>query len=186
MRFRSFTQATLSGVAQVIFCERALAGLLLLVAVAVLSPWAALGALAGAALATAVRLPAEDAREDWQIGLAGFNAAIVGMFWAGPLARLGAAATLFPIALLGCLAIENVLRPHFRRFGLPMLGTPALFVGWVSDWTFRAFGDSLWLHPGTLPLGDWSLPLAAMSLALAVATKSIAAALTVGSIAVIA
>jgi NAD-dependent deacetylase len=186
MRFSSFTQATLSGVAQVIFCERASAGLFLLVAVAVLSPWAALGALSGAALATAVRLPAEDGRGDWQIGLAGFNAAIVGMFWAGPLARLGAAATLFPIALLGCLAVENALRPHFRRFGTPMLGTPALLVGWAFDWIFRVFGDSLWLHPGTLPLGDWSLPLATVSLVLAIATKSVAAAATVGSIAVIA
>jgi NAD-dependent deacetylase len=186
MRFSAFAQATLSGVAQVIFCERALAGVFLLVAVSALSPWTAFGALAGAAVATLVRLPAEGARGDWHLGLAGFNAAIVGMFWAGALARMGASATLFPVALLGCLALEDLLRPHFRRLGMPMLGTPALLVGWLSDWTFRAFGDSLWVHPGTLPIGDWSLPLAVVCLGAAVATRSLVAAVTVGAIAAIA
>ncbi|HEX2113311.1 MAG TPA: urea transporter [Alphaproteobacteria bacterium] len=186
MRFSAFVRATLAGVAQVVFCERALAGSFLLVAAAVLSPSAAFGALAGAALATALRLPGEGERADWQLGLAGFNAAIVGMFWAGPLARLEASATLFPVALLGCLTVENVLRPHFRRLGLPMLGAPALLVGWMSDWTFRAFGDSLWVHPGTLPFGDWSLPLAVACLGMAVATRSLLAAVTVGAIAIIA
>jgi NAD-dependent deacetylase len=186
MGSRAYIEATLTGVAQVIFRDRAIAGACVLGAIAVLAPWAAVGALGGAALATLLRRPVEDAREEWLLGLTGFNAAIVGMLWGGPLARLGAAATLLPVAILGCLAIETRLRPHFRRFGLPMLGTPALLVGWVSDWTFRAFGDSLWLHPGTLPLGDWSLPVAVACLGLAVATASIAAAITVGSIASIA
>jgi NAD-dependent SIR2 family protein deacetylase len=186
MRSSDLIRATLSGVAQVIFCESALAGLFLLAAVAVLSPAAAFGALAGAALATLMRLPCEGDRADWQLGLMSFNAAIVGMFWAGPLARLEASATLFPVALLGCLAVETALRPHFRRSGLPMLGAPALLVGWMSDWAFRAFGDSLWVHPGTLPLGGWSLPLAVIGLGAAVATRSLFAAVTVGVIAVIA
>jgi NAD-dependent SIR2 family protein deacetylase len=186
MGSKAYIAATLSGVAQMVFCEGALPGLFVLAAVAALAPWTALAALGGAALATLVAASAKDGREDWRLGLAGFNAAIVGMFWGGPLARLGATASLYPIALLGCIAVEALLRPHFRRFGMPMLGTPALLIGWVSDWTFRAFGDSLWPQPGTLPLGDWSLPLAIASIALAISMRSVAAAVTVGAAASIA
>lgn len=186
MRFRAHIAATLSGVAQVIFCEGVTAGLFVLTAVAVLAPWAAVGTLGGAALATLLRDPAEGERDEWRLGLGSFNAAIVGMFWGGPLARLDSTATLLPLALLGCVAIEGVLRPYFRRVGLPMLGTPALLVGYLSDWTFRAFGSSLWIHPGTLPLGEWSLPLAILCLGCAIATKSPSAAVVVGAMASIA
>lgn len=186
MGFKAYIEAILRAVAQVIFCERATAGLLVLAAVAALAPWTAAGALGGAAAGTLMGSAGDDRGDDWRLGLAGFNAAIVGMLWGGPLARLGAAASLFVVALLGCIALENLLRPYFRRLGAPMLGTPALLIGWISDWTFRVFGDSLWIQPGVMPLGEWSLPLAIICIGLAVATKSPAAAVVVAALAAIA
>jgi NAD-dependent deacetylase len=104
------------------------------------------------------------------------------MLWGGPLARQDLTVSLFPLAILGCIALENALRPVFRRVGLPMLGTPALIIGWASHWVFRVFGDSLWWHPGTLPFGDWWIALAVLLVVGAIMTVSLAASVAVAAI----
>lgn len=173
MRFRSWIEAGLRGVGQIVFCGHPVAGLLVLAAVVALAPWSAAGMVAGVAFGTVVgRIAGGGDTPEWRLGLAGFNPGIVGLIWGGPLARGDATATLLPLALLGCVVLEPIARRALGRLGLPALGAAALLIGWASHWTFRAFLDSLWFHPGALPLGEGSLPLAAGLLAVAIATAS--------------
>ena len=52
--YSHWTRAILNGIAQTVFCDTPLAGAMALTAFALISPWAAVGGIIGAALGTAV------------------------------------------------------------------------------------------------------------------------------------
>lgn len=185
MRFEimSWPGPFLRGAGQIIFCGNAAAGVLVVFGIAMLAPWTALGLLLGVATGTALgRIDASLPAAAWRDGLAGFNPGIVGMLWAGPLARADATATLLPLALLSVVALDSCLRAWFGRARFPQLAASALLVGWASDWTFRALGDSLWSGPAALlPSGDVSLALGVAALIGAIGIVSVPAALVTAS-----
>jgi len=115
-------RAVLLSLAQVAFTNTPLQGLLILLAIALLSPWSALGALIGALLSAMIGPRLGQSLEDLNSGLGGYNSAILGILWGGALAQGGAPALLFPLALLACLAVQTRSEEHTSelqsRFGI--------------------------------------------------------------------
>jgi len=160
---------TLAGIAQIAFCERALAGGLILAAVATLSPAAALGALAGA-LAGTVLAPA---LHTWNAperaaGLPGANPAIVGILWAELAWPAGwPYAGWVALALLpACLVLERVLKPVLAGAGLPLLSAPAVLAGFALAAAHAVLDLPLWQVPYGVLEAPWrALPAAVLVLA---------------------
>jgi urea transporter/NAD-dependent SIR2 family protein deacetylase len=117
--------ALLRGCAQLAFCDGPLRGLLVLVGIALIAPFSALGVLLGAAFGTLVgRFAPAYRRDEWACGLASFNPAIVGLLWGGFLAS-GEVHIAF---LLPLLALSMLLDVAFRQL-LARLQLPALSIG---------------------------------------------------------
>src|SRR5512147_1710332 len=105
--FSFWARATLNGVAQTVFCDTPLAGALTLTALALISPWGALGGLIGAALGAATALQLRGwKRFEIELGLAGVNLSILGAFLAYSITSGGLPPTLAAMAVLACIAIE--------------------------------------------------------------------------------
>jgi NAD-dependent deacetylase len=129
---REIGSAAAVGYGQVLFCESAAGGILLLLGTLLLAPRAALAGalacLAATGLARALRYPAPE----WRRGLYGYTAALAGIFWgvlfapdARAWAALGLAAALAPpVTRLA----HRLLTPH----DLPPLAGPALVFAWLA------------------------------------------------------
>ena len=144
-RWLDYATAWLRGIAQLAFLDAPLQGGLLLTAIALLSPWSAIGTALGAAVAIVFgpHFFDQDERE-WAAGLGAYDSALVGLAWAGVLARGGGPSLLFILALLACLALRAPLRRWAARLALPLLGLPALLTVWISLGVFVVLGADFW------------------------------------------
>lgn len=181
-----FARVVLRSLAQIAFADQARAGLLILAAIALLSPWGALGALFAAVLGTtAGLLPRACPRQEWLSGVTGYNGAIIGILWGGFPAsgefRLGL--LLFAVAL--CLALETGLRRVFRCFGLPILSLPAVLAAIGASLLLAPQGTWLWIQPGQAPFGIWGMVAALFCVLAAAMTKSVAACLQAAGLTVV-
>jgi dienelactone hydrolase/NAD-dependent SIR2 family protein deacetylase len=173
-----FARVVLRGLAQIAFADQACAGLLILAATALLSPWGALGALFAAVLGTAAgRLPGACPRQEWLSGVTGYNSAIIGILWGGFPAAGGLRLALLLFALALCLALETGLRRLFRRFGLPILSLPAVLAAVGASLLLAPQGTWLWIQPAETPFGLWGLVAALVCVLAAATTKSMAGCL---------
>lgn len=179
--FNRWSRAILNGVAQTVFCDTPVAGILALTALALISPWGAIGGLFGAALGTAVSVHLRTLnRVEIEMGLAGVNLSILGAFLAYTAATGALPPALAVIAALACVAIEQVARPLLNRIGLPVLSLPATLTALLTTAALVALGHGAAVAPPALPLGEPGLYLALALFVAAMATKSLfAAALTV-------
>jgi NAD-dependent deacetylase len=176
--FGRWLRVILRGLAQVAFADSAWAGLLVLAGTAVVAPWSALGALTGAVVGTvAGRFHGSFNGPEWELGLGGPNPAIVGILWGGALAGDTVAVALFALALLGCIGLEQVMRPLLARIHLPVLSAPAMVVTFLVVSVYGVFGGSFWHDPGLLPFGEGGVAVAILLIVAAMATKSPAATL---------
>lgn len=169
----------LKGVGQIAFCDRALQGGLLLAAIAWLSPYAAAWALGGAALGTALgRWLGLRPDKEWREGLSGVNAAIAGLFaawlFADDLAGIAAGLAL----VLATLAIDRVVRPPFRRIGLPDLSLAAVLAVFGAFAIHAALGLPFWPVKPLPPLTVWLLAPSAILIVAALWLRSSRGALT--------
>ncbi len=161
---RHWVGVTLAGVAQIAFCDRPAIGALFLLAMATLSPAAALGALAGAALGTAAAYVFHTwSAVEKKAGLPGPNLAIVGIVAGAIIARQGPAAVPMALAAFGaCLLLERILRKPLARVGLPLLSLPAVLTGYLASAAYALLGSELW-GQGYILIAD---PLAVLPLIL--------------------
>lgn len=126
-------RALLRGVSQIFFVRNALAGGVILVALA-LSAWyiAALVAL-GVVVQTAGAVLVRRDTSEIDDGLMGYNGALVGGVLALDLGPTGAAVLLTVLGALVCIPIHEIVRrvfaaPGLRRFGLPVATAPFCIV----------------------------------------------------------
>jgi urea transporter len=139
--WQEHVRAWLNALAQVAFLDKPVQGALLLAAVGMLSPWSAVGAGLGAAIAVlAGRRLFDQSAAEWASGLGGYDGALVGLAWSGVLARGGGASALFPLAVLACLALRPPIWRLAGKWQLPVLGTPALITVWISVYVFTGHG----------------------------------------------
>lgn len=68
--------------AQLAFLDRQTAGLLIFLAIALMSVWSAFAAMVGVLINNSLCLVIKDYNmQEWRLGIAGYNGAIVGMYW---------------------------------------------------------------------------------------------------------
>lgn len=152
--FSLFAQTLFRGLAQLAFCGRPLAGALILAGLALISPWSAAGALAGAAFGTAIGIFGwVYTRAEWQSGLAGFNTAIIGILWGGFFADGAFDVPLFVTVLSLCVGLEFVLRRSLAFVSLPVLAMPAAVTAMMVSWVLAAPGTWFWIEAPASPLG---------------------------------
>lgn len=171
-------QAWLKALAQVAFLDTPLQGALLFAAIAMLSPWSAVGAGLGTALAVLLgrRVFAQTAQE-WAAGLGAYDGALVGLAWAGVLSRGGGPALLFPLAVLGCLALRRPLCRLALQWHLPVLGLSSLLTVWISLYAFSVLGADFWAFAKTPAPGLPEYAGAILVVAVAMASKHLKATL---------
>ncbi len=168
----------LRGVAQVVFAEQIGAGVLVLAAAALVSPWAALGALSGTLFGSLMgALLPTYTRAEWLIGLSGFNCAIIGLVWSAFVAvgewRLPALAA----TLVLCLGLEWALRRLLHRWDLPPLAMPAVLALSLVAGVYLLAERPFWLPSPAPPFGTLGIALAVCCVIAAMVLQSRLAAL---------
>lgn len=140
-----FADATLRGVAQVIFVNNAYTGLLCLLGIALASPAQMGAALLCTALGTATGLLLKADRDDLQGGLYGYNGCLIAL--AVPL-FLGHGALTWALALVATALSSVLMRALLahKPFGLPALTAPFVLCTWAAVWAVRAIAPA---DPGT-------------------------------------
>ena len=188
---KSWLRAGSKGLGQVAFCDYWLAGLLILAALAVVSPLhavaGAIGAAAGTGASRVLRLRTVD---DWREGLAGANPAIVGIIWAGLFEPDLAGFAILAGSLAVCILLDGVAARAFARLGLPPLASAAMVTVYLLYLAHVALGQKFWppLPPFPGMTLELSVVLAIVCVALAiksframVVTTALTAAAALGS-----
>ena len=125
--------------AQLAFLDRQSSGLLIVLAIALVSVWAAFAALLGVLINNSLSLLIKDYTvQEWRLGIAGYNGAIVGMYWGDSILSIKGLC-LFLVTLLVCLLIECRLRALLIPKQLPILSLPAIASIWVIVLTISLF-----------------------------------------------
>ena len=161
---------------QILFCESPMGGMLILLGLLPLTPRGAVLSVVACATATLVARVQRFPRPEWDRGLYGYAAALVGLFWG----------VLFSPTLwmLGTLILAAAASPYLTQLahrlltprGIPALALPALLPVAVAAPFLPAVGSTAPLHPG-VELASWLLTL----LGLACASWMLVAAALVGA-----
>ena len=148
---RRFARATLVAYSQILFSGRPLAGLLFLAASFCADPFVGIVGLTAVAAANLTALWVWHDRIRWELGLAGYNAVLLGLALGYYLPH-GRLVFLLAIASgsVSALATEWLNR-RFSSYSLPVLGLPFLFFAWVVI-AFAGSGHPLAHHARV----DWA------------------------------
>jgi len=112
--------------AQLAFLDRQSSGLLIFVAIALVSVWSAFAAIVAVLISNSLSPLIKDYTvQEWRLGIAGYNGAIVGMYWGDSILSIKGLC-LFLITLLVCLFFEFRLRAILIPRQLPVLSLPAM------------------------------------------------------------
>jgi NAD-dependent deacetylase len=184
--FEYILKSTLNGLGQIVFSDRPVAGLLVLVGFLSIEPWAAVGALAGALLgALASSVLKTWNRVETGLGLAGANLAIVGASFA-----FVAPEALRPLtvltAVIVCLGVEAGGRRTLQPLGLPILSMPAVAALLLLTGLHGAFKQPFWGHAAGLAAEPIMIAAPILLFACATAVKSLRAAALAAVLAAIA
>ncbi len=181
--FSTYARSILNAIAQSAFCDRPLAGFLVLAGFASVSPIAAagvlIGAIAGTLLADFLR---NWSRAEIEAGVAGVNLAILGAFLGLSIGGTAWHPMLALLAVAACLAIEQVLRRLLGRLDLPILSLPAVVSVLLVVATLGGANASFWPERLMLLSDGIGLAPAIVLFAAAMATKSIRAAALTGAL----
>jgi len=171
INFKSLLSALFRGISQIVFAENAIIGLLLLISISLISPYAAIGALIGASFGTLLsRFIIVEFRPLWQYGFFGYNPAIVGLFWGGVLSSQPfSIASLVLLAIIATVALDGLIRRILLRINLEPLALSSLIITWSSVWIFHVFQVNFWQHQLFLPFGQIGLIIAITMIALLLA-----------------
>ncbi|MEH6824979.1 MAG: urea transporter [Motiliproteus sp.] len=169
---------SLRGLAQLAFADRAWAGALVLTGIALISPWAAVGAVTGVLCGTLAgyALPTYT-RADWRIGLSGFNSAIIGLVWGGFFANNEWKLAGLTLTLMLCVTLEWLLRKLLARWDLPMLSMPAMVALSLTLLAYLLADQPFWPPQPPLPFGSTGIVVAVLCVIAAMTSQSVIATL---------
>lgn len=163
MSTRAWGSGVFAGLAQVLFSSRAATGLLVLAAVALVTPLSAVTALIGAMAASAFASTARWNPSLFGTGLFGVNGALLGLVWPALFDVTSIGFWLLVPAAIVTTWLQGGLLPWLSRRDLPALGVPFLVVTWTAS-IARALLDGRSLHPEVPPLiqgplAGWNDPI---------------------------
>lgn len=173
---KSWLKAGSKGLGQVAFCDYWQAGLLVLAALAVVSPLHAVAAVLGTAAGTvASRLLKLRTLDDWREGLAGANPAIVAIFWASLFQANLTGLAILAGALAGCILLDALAARSFDRLGLPPLAAAAMATVYLLYAGHAALGIRFWPPLPPFPSFTYETVLVIALVVAALAVKSLRA-----------
>lgn len=135
------------GLGQLGFADSVTAAMFIVAGIACFSYKAAVMAVVATLLATLVnRLTQLYSASEWEIGLSGYNSAVVGILWGGMLdpERLHLL-VYFPLSIALCIFLEYGSRKFLHRYYLPVLTAPAVLTVWITAAVFSLFNLKFWL-----------------------------------------
>lgn len=135
-----FWRAVLSGASQVLYCNSTTTGGWLLLAVALLEPTAALAALLGLLVATAMAHTLRWNQSLLAHGLFGYNGAMVGLAWPALFPLPSPGFLLVVPAAMAATWLQGRMLPSFTRRDLPVLALPFVLVIWTASLLFTVIG----------------------------------------------
>ncbi len=181
--FNRYAGSILNAIAQSVFCDRPLAGLLVLAGFASVSPIAAAGALIGAIAGTLLAEFLRNwSRAEIEAGVAGVNLAILGAFLGLSVGGTAWHPMLAVLAVAACLAIEQALRRLLGPLNFPILSLPAVLSVLAIITAVGSTGASFWPERLVLLSDGIGLVPAIALFAAAMATKSIRATAMTGAL----
>ena len=181
--FNRYARPILNAIAQSVFCDRPLAGLLVLAGFASVSPIAAAGALIGAIAGTLLAEFLRNwSRAEIEAGVAGVNLAVLGAFLGLSVGGTAWHPMLAILAVAACLAIEQALRRLLGPLNLPILSLPAVLSVLAIITAVGSTGASFWPERLVLLSDGIGLVPAIALFAAAMATKSIRATAMTGAL----
>ncbi|MFM7149590.1 MAG: urea transporter [Gemmataceae bacterium] len=133
----NWSKVTLRGVAEIVFQDNALTGLLFLIGLLFASPWIALGGLLGSLIGTAVAYLLKYDTKEWNLGIYGFNPALVGMALFFKFQPSVIAFMILPVACAASTVLTWLLRK------LPFPTYTAAFI--LTTWLVFALGPHVGL-----------------------------------------
>ena len=170
--FEKFGGVLFRALAQLIFSDKPLAGVLVLFAIALISPWCAVGAVVGAVCGNAAHLLLKTyAQSAWRAGAAGFNCAVIGILWGGFPAAGEPNISLLAAALLGCILLEAVAARVLGRARLPVLVLPATLTALSLSLALAGPSSWLWIDTNAV-FGELGVALAIVLVIVALALDS--------------
>ena len=126
VNFKNHLSVQWRSFAQLAFLDRQSSGLLIFLAIAFVSVWSAFAAIVAVLISNSLSLLIKDYTvQEWRLGIAGYNGAIVGMYWGDSILSIKGLC-LFLITLLVCLFFEFRLRSILIPRQLPVLSLPAM------------------------------------------------------------
>jgi len=173
-RFSRFLHSAFRGLGQLVFSDSTAGGVIVLIAIAIISPWSGVGAVSGVIVGTcAGYFLSIYPRNLWQIGLSGYNSAIVGILW-GPLLANGIwDIHIFSLALFLCVTLEILLLNLFHRFDLPVLSLPSVLAIYVIATLYGIQGEWFWVISPSPPFGSFGITLSILCIIAAMMMKSL-------------
>jgi NAD-dependent deacetylase len=160
---REALTAWASGQGQVLFCESAIGGALILLAVVPLAPRAAvLSAIAGA-IATAVARARDFPRSEWRRGLYSYGGALVGLFWGLLFAPTLAAHVTLAIAAALAAPLTAFAHRVLTPRGVPTLALPALVLVTIAA-PFLAPAEAAAPLTPRLEIAGWVLTVVGLAI----------------------
>jgi len=170
--FEKFGEHVFRALAQLIFTDKPLAGFLVLAAIALISPWSAVGAVVGAVCGNASHLLLGTyAKSAWRAGVAGFNCAVIGILWSGFPAAGEPSITLLAGSLAVCVVVEAVAQRVLSRVRLPVLVLPAILTAMALSLVLAGPSSWLWMETNAV-LGELGLALAIVCVIVALGLDS--------------
>lgn len=143
--FREVGESFAAGIAQLVFCSGWRAGLLVLLALVLVSEWMFVGAVVGGAIGTVLgRLCGRGNLYAWRNGMDGFNPAILGIIGAGAFAAFSTDLGWIIAAMVFVVGIDQVIRSWAGRAGFFPLSAPALAVAAILSLLLARDGSWWW------------------------------------------
>jgi len=149
---KNTTGAIFNGFSQLVFLENRWAGMLVLSAIFIISPWSAIYALIGSLVGVAVSsVDNRWSQHEWISGISSYNLIILGIFWSGILSHTFY--SIFILMMFFCVVIDAPIRRFFESKSIPPLSVAAVISGIISQWIFDGFDLSFWFYPALFPFG---------------------------------
>lgn len=156
---RNWIEAILSGIAQIIFSDKKISGLIIFFAIFFISPMSALGAVIGVSINTIVsyKYYKDNFFLEWKKGYFGYSSGVLGIIIGSYLVHSPLYFIIFFIGVLFCSFLDRALNFFFIRYSLPTFALSSIITFWLIFIILSYNNYPFWISIGVFPLKIWSV-----------------------------
>ena len=156
---KEWFEATFNGIAQIAFSNNLKSGYLVFFSILSISPFSALGALAGVTINNIIsyRFYKEDFLLEWKKGFFGYSSGILGIIIGSYLIHSSIYFFVFFVSIIFCSLLDIYLRKFLITYSIPPFAISPIIIFWAIDFSLSSFNYPSWVSIGIFPLGNWSV-----------------------------